>query len=328
MKIQPRPDSFRPTSNLVLSTPTLVLPSHEQEATATPPSPTGSVSSLLAIDIPPSQPPRRVRASDSVDFDEFRRKNRLFVVNPDPPSDDSSEAEPHKNPKRRRREVSVISSPGTPLSLQRPKRIAASTLRRPECGICKEPITVKPNNPEGPSPEDLLPSETPTGLALRCYGANLGHTYCFPCMATYFRTKLDDAPFKTVFPIRCPECPYIIIEDLAKRILTKQDMEGMWYWAKLFADVQTTAALGLNNPLRNAPVRPGEQIVPLVRRRFVTAVKSSGTKRASGVVTLDRALEKLAKKEKWRRCPKCRIVVERRDAVAENGETGAVHSEA
>lgn len=327
MKIQPRPDWLLPTPNLVLPTPTLVLPSHEQETTATPSSPTGSVSSLLAIDIPPSQPPRRVRASDSVDFDEFRRKNRLFVVNPDPPSDDSSEPETHKNPKRRRREVSVISSPGTPLSLQRPKRTAASTLRRPECGICKEPVIVKTDNLEGPSPEEVLASEPLTGLALRCYGANLGHTYCFPCMATYFRTKLIDAPFRTVFPIRCPECPYIIIEDLAKRILTKQDMEGMWYWAKLFSEVQSFYCPNGNCGARIE--QPTPECARTIRRAHCPAcheafcyrcqVKWHEGKscvqyaRASGVVTLDRALEKLAKKEKWRRCPKCRIVVERHD---------------
>ncbi|KAG8911199.1 hypothetical protein FRC00_006913 [Tulasnella sp. 408] len=111
--------------------------------------------------------------------------------------------------------------------------------RRPECGICKDPITVKPNNAAGPTPEEAAATENLTGAALRCYGANLGHTYCFPCLATYFQTKLGDAPFRTVFPVRCPECPYIIIEDLAKRILTKKDMEDVWYWAKLFGEVQT-----------------------------------------------------------------------------------------
>ncbi|KAG8933389.1 hypothetical protein FRC01_009550 [Tulasnella sp. 417] len=251
MKIQPRPESLISTSTVLpptlptstaipasLFTSNFLLSSQEQEpAVATPSSPTSSVSSLLAIDIPPSRTSRRAVQAD---LEGFRRRCRLVVVNPDPVSDASSDLDSGRTSKRRRREVSVISAPLSPPPVSSPFRPTFNTgVRRPQCGICKDPIIVRPNNGTGPTPEETIATENLTGVALKCYGANLGHTYCFPCLATYFRTKLGDAPFRTVFPIRCPECPYIIIEDLAKRILTKKDMEDVWYWAKLFGNIQT-----------------------------------------------------------------------------------------
>ncbi|KAG8899901.1 hypothetical protein FRC00_000724, partial [Tulasnella sp. 408] len=69
-----------------------------------------------------------------------------------------------------------------------------------------------------------------------CYN---GHNYCNTCIATHIKTLLADAAVKTVFPIRCPECTWPIQDHTAEKVLTKEEMEGLWYWAKVFQEVPT-----------------------------------------------------------------------------------------
>ncbi|KIO18707.1 hypothetical protein M407DRAFT_246415 [Tulasnella calospora MUT 4182] len=104
-------------------------------------------------------------------------------------------------------------------------------------------------------------------------------------------------------------------------------MEDVWYWAKLFGEVQTfycpNGACGarIEQPTPECARSTRRAKCPACQEAFCyrCQVKWHEGKscaqhaRATGAVTLDRALEKLAKKEKWRRCPKCRIVVERRE---------------
>ncbi|KAG8923780.1 hypothetical protein FRC01_012336 [Tulasnella sp. 417] len=55
----------------------------------------------------------------------------------------------------------------------------------------------------------------------------------------HIKTALAEASVKTVFPIRCPECTWPIQNHTAEKVLTKEEMEGMWYWAKVFQEVPT-----------------------------------------------------------------------------------------
>ncbi|KAG8976386.1 hypothetical protein FRB90_009187, partial [Tulasnella sp. 427] len=279
---------------------------------------------------PPREPRRRW---ETVEMDGFKQKHRLVVVNPDPQSEGSSEGSLQMASKRRRREVSVISAPRDVTTVSQRSTVYAvipippysSVASGRECGICGDAIILKPNVND-PDPFSTTPSPS-YGISLRCYGSHFGHAYCFPCITTYFKMKLDEAPVKNVFPIRCPECQYIVIEDLASKILKKEDMEGSWFWAKLFGDVQTFFCP--NGDCGARIQQPTPECARSIRRTACPACHEPFCYRcqvkwhegrtcaqyahASGAITLDRALEKLAKKEKWRRCPKCRIVVERND---------------
>ncbi|KIO18121.1 hypothetical protein M407DRAFT_32201 [Tulasnella calospora MUT 4182] len=198
-----------------------------------------------------------------------------------------------------------------------------------ECGICGDAILVaeRPRFPSSyaqPSSSDTNPDSTPaiTGISMPCYN---GHNYCFSCISTHIKTILADASFKAVFPIRCPECTWPIQDPTAEKILTKEEMEGMWYWAKVFQEVRTFYC-----PIGTCGARvelPPEECSRGLRRAECPACQESFCfrcqvkwhegqtcakyARTSGALNLDKALQKLAKKQKWRRCPKCRIVVER-----------------
>lgn len=113
------------------------------------------------------------------------------------------------------------------------------------CGICGEDIIVAeiprfPSSYATPTSSDPDPDSTtpkPTGITLPCRD----HNYCFTCLSTYIKTSLADASFKTVFPIRCPECTWHIQDYTAEKVLSKEELEGMWYWAKVFDEVPTVS---------------------------------------------------------------------------------------
>ncbi|KAG8966721.1 hypothetical protein FRC05_002434 [Tulasnella sp. 425] len=115
---------------------------------------------------------------------------------------------------------------------------SSSPTGEPECGICADQVLLL--NDGSLSTLDASSAKRPLGIALPCHGMVIGHTYCFSCISEYLKTALSEATFRTVFPIRCPECTYIIMDQQAERILDRRDLEGLWHWAKLFEEVQTS----------------------------------------------------------------------------------------
>lgn len=262
-----------------------------------------------------------------------RNAPRLFVTNPDPDTavQGADEATPTANTLPHQRQARTHTNadyewhPVDHYTAFTTPRINPSSLPtgEPECGICGDKVLLLN---EGPlSALEASSPGRPLGIALRCYGMVIGHTYCFTCISGYLKTKLADASFRTVFPIRCPECPYIIMDQQAERILDRQDLEGLWYWAKLFEEVQTfycpngKCATRIELPSRECSRSLRKTDCPECKEAFCFRCQSPWHEgqscaqfaHVSGAAALDKALQKLAKRSNWRRCPKCRIVVER-----------------
>ncbi|KAG8899900.1 hypothetical protein FRC00_000723 [Tulasnella sp. 408] len=104
----------------------------------------------------------------------------------------------------------------------------------------------------------------------------------------HIKTILADSTVKTVFPIvTCPECAWPIQDYTAEKVLTKEEMEGLWHWAKVLQEVPTpnssTAQSGRVVPgssylLSGAPAAFAGQYVLHVKGRFASAAKCRGMK--------------------------------------------------
>lgn len=246
-----------------------------------------------------------------------RDRPRLFITNPDP---DMTE------------EQASPSASTLPQQRQGRNRVNADNMWRPvpraptgepECGICGDQVLLL--NDGSLSILDASSAKRPLGIALPCPGMVIGHTYCFSCISEYLKIALSEATLRTVFPIRCPECTYIIMDQQAERILDRRDLEGLWHWAKLFEEVQTfycpngQCGTRIELPSGECSRSLRKTECPECREAFCFRCQSRWHEgqtcaqfaHASGAAALDRALEKLAKRSNWRRCPKCRIVVER-----------------
>ncbi|KAG8893548.1 hypothetical protein FRC00_010367 [Tulasnella sp. 408] len=171
-----------------------------------------------------------------------RNAPRLFVTNPDQDTmgeaTPAAYAPPHQRETRTRAGANNTRHPSTAT----PRiNASSSSLVEPECGICGDKVLLLNESPL--SALEVSSPSRPLGIALPCYGMVIGHTYCFTCLSGYLKTNLAEASFRTVFPIRCPdpECDYIIMDQQAERILDRQDLEGLWYWAKLSEEVQTVS---------------------------------------------------------------------------------------
>ena len=75
----------------------------------------------------------------------------------------------------------------------------------------------------------------PSGLRLPCPAQ---HPYCISCLAKYIKGKLDPSgtgdmsTHATVFPIRCPGCPYWetgIQDHVAEKVLDRESM-SVWVY--------------------------------------------------------------------------------------------------
>ncbi|KAG9002602.1 hypothetical protein FRB90_011356 [Tulasnella sp. 427] len=119
------------------------------------------------------------------------------------------------------------------------------------------------------------------------------------------------------------------MDQQAERILDRREMEGLWQWAKLFEEVQTfycpNAECGtrIELPSRECSRSLRKTECPECKKAFCFRCQSSWHEgqscatfaHASGAAALDKAFEKLAKQYNWRRCPKCRIVIERDEGI-------------
>jgi len=196
----------------------------------------------------------------------------------------------------------------------------APLTRYSTCGICQEPFR-KVVNPVEVSLTASTSEKQPTyGLALPCPGS---HEYCLDCMTSYLRSKLDGATSDggNVFPVRCPECPrtveWEVKDDVAEKVLGR-DLLDVWRHQKVLLSIPRFYC---PNPSCSVPIEVPEDTTltqdrcPACRVSICRSCRSLWHKGLSCTDSkrnkLEDEVDKLANEKHWRRCSKCRVLVER-----------------
>ncbi|KAG8902805.1 hypothetical protein FRB99_004104 [Tulasnella sp. 403] len=208
-------------------------------------------------------------------------------------------------------------APIAPLSYASPSAKSSKYV----CGICQEAFLWTIN----PIAASLTPSSSTRaalyGLSLPCPAS---HQYCLDCMTNYIRVKLEaaDGDGGGVFPIRCPECPIEVEWEMDTDTATKvlgQDLLDVWHFQKLLASV---AKFYCPNPTCSCPIEATDDLTITLTQCPACQVDmcyKCKTLWHPGVSCRDnmnppseeQLLRRLANENHWRRCPKCKILVER-----------------
>lgn len=195
-----------------------------------------------------------------------------------------------------------------------------------DCLACMEPVYVTARPRYYRQPQDLTMEERLYGLQLPCPGS---HIFCTPCLRTYLLERLSQAlRGDSIVVARCPACPgdsWRMHESCAARILLPEEMDD-WRQQQYLDAVEKiycpnprcSEALQLEDGCRSTQ----NTACPLCRTPICVPCRSVAHKgmscskwqsSAKSMGGSDVALRKLAKKLQWRRCPRCRIVVERNE---------------
>ncbi|KAH7926264.1 hypothetical protein BV22DRAFT_1009547 [Leucogyrophana mollusca] len=199
----------------------------------------------------------------------------------------------------------------------------------PLCGICYEPFKAT-HSPVTASQSATSSNRLQFGLCLPCPNQ---HSYCLSCLASYIQTKLDPEgegggnPEVRVFPIKCPECPPTqwedgISDDIAQRVLSEKNMV-LWHRQRLLDSIERhycpnprcSALVQVhddpNEPMASCPSCSEVMCVPC----RVTWHNEMTCEEYQALPDDEKSPEDqlvflLAKAKKWRRCPKCAVLVE------------------
>ncbi|KAG8933606.1 hypothetical protein FRC02_011528 [Tulasnella sp. 418] len=191
-----------------------------------------------------------------------------------------------------------------------------------KCGICMEPfhsVTQPVKRPSSKARYKTPKDQLLDGLVLPCPGS---HEYCVICIARHVEEELGKgSEVKTVFPIRCPECPqgsWSITNDIAEIILSSALLER-WHLQKLRDSIvkihcpypQCSALVEVPSPerLRDAAC-PACYGMICVRCRAPWHTALTCTEYIERNMA-EQLMYDLAKRSGWRRCPQCKIIVER-----------------
>ncbi|KAG8933603.1 hypothetical protein FRC02_011525 [Tulasnella sp. 418] len=216
---------------------------------------------------------------------------------------------------RLRRANAISVHPGSPES--KPKVEEPDSV----CGICMEsfyavdyPIAMSLAN--AGKDEDRK-----FGLALACPRL---HKYCLDCINQYIRTELEKGgEGRIVFPMKCPECSrddWAMTDEVAERVLG-QDVLNTWHFQKLLESIEKIYCPHPScSALVEVPDVPGleEATCPACQRMICVKCKtpwhpalSCAENKLPQLGQTDQQTYNLAKRSGWRRCPKCRMIVER-----------------
>ncbi|KAG9009457.1 hypothetical protein FRB94_014256 [Tulasnella sp. JGI-2019a] len=197
-----------------------------------------------------------------------------------------------------------------------------STNNNSTCGICAEEFRKVYNPIEASLKASGSSNPILYGLALSCPSE---HEYCLSCMTSWLRTKLEGNDGAPVFPIRCPECPRTVpweMDDETAVMVLGKDLLDAWFFKRLVASL---AIFYCPNPKCSAPISeevddPGLTQVecPSCQTDMcyhcrtlwhpdVTCEYNQNPKSLEG----EAMLRQLAEQQQWRRCPRCRQLVER-----------------
>ncbi|KAG8884824.1 hypothetical protein FRB98_002150 [Tulasnella sp. 332] len=189
------------------------------------------------------------------------------------------------------------------------------------CGICGEGFR-KTYNPLKASLSASGSSDPVLyGLSLTCPGQ---HEYCLSCMTSYLRIKLEGES-GAIFPIRCPECPRDVTwelgDEMAMGLLGKELLDA-WFFQRLLASLPVFYC---PNPKCSAPIEEEVDDPDLTqiecpsckvdmcfhcRTLWHPDVSCEYNQNPKGLEG-EMLLKQLAEQLQWRRCPRCRYVVER-----------------
>ncbi|KZP22010.1 hypothetical protein FIBSPDRAFT_787821 [Athelia psychrophila] len=205
----------------------------------------------------------------------------------------------------------------------------ASATPYPSCGICGD-IFQDTYSPMSAAQTANSPKHLSFGLRLPCPGE---HPYCVDCISQYISSKLDPdgnggaKDGRVVFPIRCPECPVDkwtegIPDTVATKVLAK-DILDLWHYQKLLDSLpryycpnKSCSALvqvdeSATDPQATCPLCSMIMCVPCkVQWHDGYTCEGYQALPAEDRSAEDLLLLRLAKKEKWRRCNKCKRFIE------------------
>ncbi|KAG9022550.1 hypothetical protein FRB95_014625 [Tulasnella sp. JGI-2019a] len=227
----------------------------------------------------------------------------------------------------RTKPTSVL-APSSSASGLKPLPRKAPPRRTAVCGICQESFHLSADpllESRSPGSSSTLSPDATFGIAFTCPGE---HKYCLDCMTSYIRAKVDpedETHGGEKFSVRCPECPRDATWRMGDRTAVKLLDGGLleaWYFQKLLASLEYFSC---PDPACAAPIEePSERLTSHLtevtcpkcrvdicfRCRKLAHPKRTCSQNAAANVD-DRALYELAQRLHWRRCPRCKILVER-----------------
>ncbi|CAG8713904.1 1659_t:CDS:2, partial [Acaulospora morrowiae] len=166
----------------------------------------------------------------------------------------------------------------------------------------------------------MASSSATLGVILRCT-----HGFCLSCMKNYLNVILQEESIS--FPIKCPlKCETAeISENIAENVLTSEGM-GQWYLKmamstiknKIYCPNKRCSAIFDYDPEGSSQGNSVEcpiclkDFCPLccVSWHFDLTCEQYQALPPNERAPEDRAVLKLAQNEKWKRCPKCRVLVQ------------------
>ncbi|CAG8713969.1 16180_t:CDS:10 [Acaulospora morrowiae] len=166
----------------------------------------------------------------------------------------------------------------------------------------------------------MASSSATLGVILHCT-----HGFCLSCMKNYLNVLLQEESIS--FPIKCPlKCETAeISENIAEKVLTSEGM-GNWYLKmalstiknKIYCPNKRCSAIFDYDPEGSSQGSPVEcpiclkEFCPLccTSWHFDLTCEQYQALPPSERAPEDRAVLKLAQNEKWKRCPKCRVLVQ------------------
>ncbi|KAG8852483.1 hypothetical protein FRB96_008671 [Tulasnella sp. 330] len=182
------------------------------------------------------------------------------------------------------------------------------------------------------------------GLELTCSG---GHYYCVTCIREYIQGQLETPVTgkggATAAAMKCPECPrsdtdmgWAIGDDVAERVLDQELIDG-WHMRKILASI---SEFYCPNPTCSIPIEAPElddvtmAECPMCHVAMCFQCRSSWHsgltceefKSAKDTSPENRMVYELAKANKWRRCPSCKMIVERSQDAELSTVIGVVQS--
>jgi len=162
------------------------------------------------------------------------------------------------------------------------------------------------------------------GLTLPCRGA---HNYCLDCLRSYINSKVEasDETGGSSLSIRCPECPWddnwriddkTVTKVLSGDLLERWALKTLRYSLNLFTCPNVSCGALIEEP--NGHVPRGLSVVSCPACWASICLKcrerqhpGRGCRDSEEVAQANAALYNVAMMRGWRRCPKCRILVER-----------------
>ncbi|KAG9003837.1 hypothetical protein FRB94_008481 [Tulasnella sp. JGI-2019a] len=208
-----------------------------------------------------------------------------------------------------------------------------TNLQQGTCSACLDGVVISP------SPSLRFDSSVQYGINLAC---PFSHTYCLSCFEMFIKGKLYDAnQGKQIFPLKCPDCSPAFNWSLSDEIIREAIPPSLFRdWStqryldnlpKMYCPnprCSEVIALSEDNPLVDGYCFTEDSDCPrcqmsiCVHCRTVShpTISCSVWQRSSLNPALsnpyDVSLRRLANRKHWRRCSRCRVVVEKTDGCS------------